>query len=139
MRPDSKRSTSATDTDRAIFERERALARPRVPVPAHRARAGHRSRPSGLGQGSTPEEIDASIEEIKQRSESISPTSRAANEPQPFRGAAMPSVPPVGPMEQLPSYETLTPEVIGAMDIDTYKRIASNSYKRLDPQRQRGR
>ena len=34
----------------------------------------------------------------------------------------MPSVPPVGPMEQLPSYETVVARDIAAMDMDTYKR-----------------
>jgi hypothetical protein len=38
-----------------------------------------------------------------------------------MRGAA-PTAPPVGPMEQLESYESLTPEDISSMDMETYKK-----------------
>ena len=65
--------------------------------------------------GNSIEEVDASIEFIKERSAAIAANyaAAAAQQQQPFRsGTAMPSVPPVGPMEQLPSYEQLTPEDI---------------------------
>jgi hypothetical protein len=90
--------------------------------------------------GSSPEEIDQSIEFIKERSQIIASNfAAAAEQRQPFRGGtAMPSVPPVGPMEQLPSYEQLTPEAIRDMDIDTYKRYRTQLLQATNPNRRRG-
>ena len=140
MRTELETLNQRYDTDRAIFERERAIAE------AQQYRIQRMEQEPDivpelrdLVRGDTPEEIDASIEEMKARSESIFANMRAAIEPQPFRGAAMPSVPPVGPMEQLPSYETLTPEDIRGMDIDTYKRHREQLLRATNPQRQRGR
>ena len=129
------------DTDRAIFDRERALQE------AHAYRIARIEQESeyllpelrDLIGGDTPEQVDASIEEMKARSETIFNNIRAAAEPQPFRGAAMASVPPVGPMEQLPSYEQLTPEDIRGMDMDTYKRYREQLLRATSPNRQRGR
>ena len=74
---------------------------------------------------------------MKQRSEMIFQNLQAAQQPQPFRGAAMPSVPPVGPMEQLPSYEQLTPEDIRTMDMDTYKRYREQLLHATSPRQRR--
>jgi hypothetical protein len=76
---------------------------------------------------------------MKPRSEALFANMAAAQQPQPFRGAAMPSVPPVGPMEQLPSYEQLTPDDIKGMDMDTYKRYRQQLLQATSPNRQRGR
>lgn len=91
--------------------------------------------------GNSIEEIDASIEVIKQRSEVISANfaAAAAQQQQPFRAGAMPSVPPVGPLEQLPSYEQLSPEQIEAMDMDTYKRHRPQLLQAASQQQRRGR
>jgi hypothetical protein len=128
------------ETDRAVFERERALQQA---AQYRQERIDQESEfifPElrDLVQGSTPDEVDRSIEEMKQRSEMIYQNLQAAQQPAPFRGAAMPSVPPVGPMEQLPSYEQLTPEDIRAMDMDTYKRYREQLLNATSP-RQRGR
>jgi hypothetical protein len=79
-------------------------------------------------QGSTPEEIDQSIEVMKERTASVL-ANFAAAEPPPVpyqRIGASPTAPPVGPMEQLPSYEQLTPEDIRGMDMDTYKKYRTH-------------
>ncbi len=132
--------------DRAIFEREQALAG----LAIYRRERIDQESPYILPelrefvQGETPEEVDQSIEFIKQQSLAISANFAAAadqamaQQQQPFRGAAMPSVPPVGPMEQLPSYEQLTPEVIAAMDNETYKRYRPQLLQQANPYR-RGR
>jgi hypothetical protein len=129
------------DTDRAIFERERALQE------AHAYRSARIEQESeyilpelrDLIGGDTPEAVDASIEEMKARSETIFNNIAAAAQPQPFRGAAMASVPPVGPMEQMPSYEQLSPDDIRTMDMDTYKRYREQLLRATSPNRQRGR
>ena len=127
------------ETDRAIFDRERSL---QEAAQYRQARIDQESEfifPElrDLVQGSTPDEVDRSIEEMKQRSEMIFQNLQAAQQPAPFRGAAMPSVPPVGPMEQLPSYEQLTPEDIRAMDMDTYKRYREQLLNATSPRQRR--
>lgn len=91
--------------------------------------------------GSTPEEIDQSIAVLKERSEIISANfaAAAAQQQQPFRGGVSPSTPPVGPLEQLPSYEQLSPEQIEAMDMDTYKRHRTQLLQAASQQQRRGR
>lgn len=129
------------DTDRAIFERERALTEAREYRLARIEQEAEFILPElrDLVRGDTPQDVDASIEEMKQRSEAIFNNMAAAQAPQPFRGAAMPSVPPVGPMEQLPTQEQLSPDQIRAMDIDTYKRYREPLLQAISQQRQRGR
>jgi hypothetical protein len=90
-----------------------------------------------LISGDTPESIDASIEVMKARTEQIFTNMAAANQPPiPFqpRGAA-PTAPPVGPMEQMPSYESLTPDDIRGMDMDTYKRYRPQLLQATNPNR----
>jgi chromosome segregation ATPase len=129
------------DTDRAIFERERALQEAQQYRLARIEQESEYLLPElrDLVGGDTPEAVDASIEEMKQRSEAIFNNIAAAQQPQPFRGAAMASVPPVGPMEQMPSYEQLSPDDIRGMDMDTYKRYREQLLRATSPQRQRGR
>ena len=140
MRSEIESLNSRYETDRAVFERERAM------LEAQQYRQARLDQEPeiipelrDLIRGDTPEEVDRSIEEMKARSESIIGNMRAAMEPQPFRGTAMPSVPPVGPMEQLPSYEQLTPEDIRGMDMNTYKRYREQLLAASSPNRQRGR
>jgi len=128
--------------ERAIFEQERRLTelteyrRDRIEQEQEYILPDLRDFVSG----SSPEEIDASIEVLKQRSEIISSNfaAAAAQQQQPFRGGPMPSVPPVGPLEQLPSYEQLSPQAIAEMDMDTYKRHRPQLLQAASQQQRRG-
>jgi hypothetical protein len=110
------------EADKAIYERENQL---RELEDYRRDRLEQESEwimPElrDFVRGDSPQEIDASIEAIKQRTEQILASITQASQQLP-RSAA-PTAPPLGPMEQMPTYETLTPEDIRAMDMDTYKR-----------------
>lgn len=133
----------ASAAERAIFDQERRL---NELVEYRRARVDQEQEfilPDlrDFVGGSTIEEIDQSIEVLKQRSEIISANFAAAaqQQQQPFRGGVMPSTPPVGPLEQLPSYEQLSPEQIEAMDMDTYKRHRTQLLQAASQQQRRGR
>lgn len=141
MRSEISTLNERYEMDRAVFERERAM---------HEAQAYRQARIEQESEyilpelrdligGDTPDQVDASIEEMKARSEAIFNNMAAAAQPQPFRGAAMPSVPPVGPMEQLPQHETLTADDIRNMSMDDYKRYREQLLRATNPQRQRGR
>lgn len=125
--------------DRAIFEQEQR----RVQVANYRRDRIEQEQEFIIPElrdfiaGDTPEEIDASIEAMKQRSESIIGNVAAAQQPQ-FRGTVMPSVPPVGPMEQLPSEQSLTPEEIKGMDMKTYERYRDQLLRATNPNQRRG-
>jgi hypothetical protein len=92
--------------------------------------------------GDTVQAVDASIEVMKARSEQIFANMAAANQQlPPFqqpRGAA-PTAPPVGPMEQMPSYESLTPDDIRGMDMETYKKYRGQLLQATSPQRRQQR
>jgi hypothetical protein len=128
------------DADRAIFERERTFnelsnyRRDRIEQEQEFILPELRD----LISGDTVEAIDASIETMKARTNQIF-ANLQANQPAPYqpRGAA-PTAPPVGPMEQMPTYENLTPEDIKGMDMDTYKRYRNQLLAATNPQR-RGR
>jgi hypothetical protein len=130
------------EADRAVFDQERRLAevneyrRARIEQEAEYIDPNLRD----MIAGNSVEEVDQSIEFIKERSAAIAANYAAASQQaQPFRGGTvMPSVPPVGPMEQLPSYEQLTPEDIKGMDIDTYKRYRTQLLQATNPNRRRG-
>ena len=128
------------DADRAVFDRERQFnelqeyRRMRVEQESEFILPELRD----LITGDNPAAVDASIEVMKARTEQIFANLSAANQPvmpQP-RGAA-PTSPPVGPMEQLPSYESLTPEDIKGMDMETYKRYRSQLLQATSPNRGR--
>jgi hypothetical protein len=112
------------EADRAVFEKERQLQevigyrRDRIEQESEYIMPELRE----FVAGDTFEQVDASIEAMKARTESIINNMAAAQQPPPFRGTAMPSVPPVGPMEQLPTDQTLTPADIQGMDMQTYAR-----------------
>jgi hypothetical protein len=128
--------------DRAIFEQERRLAE----IEAYRRDRIEQEQEYILPAlrefitGSTPEEVDAGIEYMKARSNEIAANFAAAaqqQQPQPFRGGAMPTVPPVGPLEQLPSYQDVSPDWVAGLSMDEYKRhrpqllqAASNAQRR---------
>lgn len=129
------------ETDRAVFEKERALADAQAYMRDRLEQEREFILPEmrQFVRGDTPEQIDESIEEVKRLTESVFTNLAAGQEPAPApfqqpRGAS-PTAPPVGPMEQLPSYQSLTPEDIAGMDMETYKRYrgqllpASNPYR----------
>ena len=130
------------DNDRAVYEKERQLQEAELYRRDRIAQEAEHIIPAlrDYIRGSTIEEIDAAIEDAKARSEDIFTNFVAANEQQPYqqRGASL-TAPPVGPMEQLPAYEQLTPEAIRDMDMDTYKRYRQQLLPATNPNRQRGR
>lgn len=129
---------SRYDSDRAIFEKERAFAqvqeyrRDRIEQETEFILPELRD----LVTGDTPEAVDASIEVMKARTAQIFANMAAAQQQLPFqpRGAA-PTLPPVGPMEQMPSYESLTPDDIRNMDMDTYKKYRAQLLQATNPAR----
>jgi hypothetical protein len=131
-------------TERAIFDKERQLAA----VEAYRRERLEQEEPYVLPElrdlvaGNTPEEVDAAIEFMKARTEAIAQNfAAAAQQAQtqvPFRGAAMPSVPPVGPLEQLPSSQPITQEFLDSMDMDTYKRHREQLLRMTNPKHRQG-
>lgn len=130
------------DADRAVFQKERDLQEAELYRRDRIAQEANEILPElrDFITGATPDEIDASIETMKQRTASVLANLVAAEPPQvPYqpRGAA-PTVPPVGPMEQLPSYETLTPEDIRGMSMDDYKRHRSALLQATSPSNRRG-
>lgn len=127
------------DADRAIFERERQFnelqdyRRQRVEQESEFILPELRD----LITGDNPAAVDASIEVMKARTEQIF-ANLATNAPPPLqpRGAA-PTSPPVGPMEQLPAYESLSPDDIKGMDMETYKRYRNQLLQATSPNRGR--
>jgi hypothetical protein len=127
------------DADRAVFEKERLFAqvqeyrRDRIEQESEYILPELRD----LISGDTPESIDASIEVMKARTEQIFANMQAAiPQPQiPFQRGAAPTAPPVGPMEQMPSYESLTPDDIRGMDMETYKRYRGQLLQATNPNR----
>ena len=127
------------DADRAVFEREREFndlmeyRRQRIEQESEFILPELRD----LVSGDNAAAIDASIESMKARTEQIF-ANTLANQPPPYqpRGAA-PTSPPVGPMEQLPSYESLTPDDIKGMDMETYKRYRSQLLQATSPRGRR--
>jgi hypothetical protein len=128
---------AAREQDRAVYEQERRLTelenyrRARIEQEAEWIIPQLRD----FVHGNTIEEIDASIEAVKERSESIFQDIAQSTRQQP-RGAA-PTAPPVGPMEQLPTYESLTPQDIAGMDMDTYKKYRDQLLAATNPARRR--
>lgn len=130
------------DADREVFQKERQLQEAELYRRDRIAQEQEFILPElrDFIQGTTPDEIDASIETMKARTSSVL-ANLVASEPPPVpyqpRGAA-PTVPPVGPMEQLPSYETLTPEDIRGMSMDDYKRHRAQLLQATSPNNRRG-
>ena len=91
-----------------------------------------------LVAGNNEEEIAASVAELKERTAIImsNMTEAATQQRQAMRGAS-PTAPPVGPMENLSTNQTLTPQDIATMDMETYRKhraqlipAASEAYRR---------
>jgi len=142
MRAEIERIRQTQETEREVFAKERMLQEAALYKRDRIAQESEYVIPElrHLVTGDTPEAVDASIEELKQMSASIINNLVQAEPPQvPYqpRGAA-PTSPPVGPMEQMPSYESLTPEDIKGMDMDTYKRYRSHLLQATSPNNRRG-
>jgi hypothetical protein len=129
--------------DRAVFDQERRL---NELTEYRRARIEQEQEfilPElrDMVAGNSVEEVDQSIDFMKQRTEIIAANfaAAAAQAPQqPFRGGAMPTVPPVGPLEQQPSYEQITPEWVAGLSMDEYKRHRQSLLQATNPNRRRG-
>lgn len=117
------------EQDRAVFERERRFQE----ITQYRqARVDQESEyimPElrDLIVGNSEEEIDASIDEMKARTAAIMSNIQGAvqEQRQTLRGAA-PTAPPVGPLEQMETYESITPDDIRSMDMETYKKYRAS-------------
>ena len=132
-------------TDRAIFEREQELAR----IEQYRRQRLEQEQEEiipalwDMVSGNTPEEVETSIQFMKDRSNVIASNFAAAaaqsQQPQvPFRGAAMPSVPPVGPLEQLPLSVPVTDDLVKNMSMDDYKKNREHLLRMTNPNNRRG-
>lgn len=112
--------------DQAVYEMERRLAETEQYRMARLQQEGEFIIPElrDLVRGNTPDEIDASIMEMRQRTDAIMGNLSAVTSPQqaPVYRAAAPTAPPVGPMETASTTQRLTPDDIRSMDIETYKR-----------------
>lgn len=113
------------ERDRALFEQDRRLMEIEQYRQARLDQDAEYIMPElrDLIRGNSEAEIDASIEEMKIRTEAIMQNVNAAvvEQRQMQRGVA-PTAPPVGPLEQSSTYESLSPEDIRGMDLETYKK-----------------
>jgi DNA repair exonuclease SbcCD ATPase subunit len=127
------------EQDRAVYEMERRVVELDQYRQARLEQEAEFIIPQlrDLVRGNNEQEIDMSIEEMKARTDDIMGNiSAVVSQPTPMYRGAAPTSPPVGPMEQLSTQQTLTPEDIRSMDIETYKRYrdqllasASRSYR----------
>lgn len=128
------------ERDRALFEREKQM----MELDQYRQAAIEQNANDimpelrDLIHGNNEEEIHQSIEEMKQRTAIILENMSGAQQAQrqAMRGVA-PTAPPVGPMENSAEYQSLTPEDIRSMDMETYRKYrdklipaASQAYRR---------
>jgi hypothetical protein len=113
------------DRDRALFEQERRLMEIDQYRQARIEQDAEYIMPElrDLIRGGTEDEIESSIEEMKIRTEVIMQNMNAAafDQRQMQRGVS-PTAPPVGPMEQASTYESLSPDDIRGMDMETYRK-----------------
>lgn len=117
------------EQDRAVFERERRFNELEQYRQARIAQESEYIIPElrDLITGNSENEIDAFIEEMKARTAAIMGNFEvsASAQRQSMRGAA-PTAPPVGPLEQMETYESITPDDIRSMDMETYKRYRAS-------------
>lgn len=126
------------DRERALREREQAFSdlkdyrRNRLDQEAHTIMPELRD----LVAGDSEEAIEASIVAMQQRTEAILASVQGAvtQQRQQVRGVGI-TAPPVGPMEQQTTFETLTPEDIRTMDMQTYAKYRDALLRQTSPQR----
>lgn len=141
MRSEIETINQRYEQDRAVFDRERALVEAAQYRMARIEQEAEYIMPElrDLVYGDDPQTIDASIEEMKARTQSIVGNLQAQFQaPVPFRGAASPSLPPLGPMEQMPTTQQLSPDDIRNMSMDDYKKYRQQLLAATSP-RNRGR
>ena len=108
----------------ALLDKERQLRE----VETYRQRRVHESQDEiipeliDLVAGNTPEEIEASVEILRQRSAAIIESIQQATQPSRVRGVVVTS-PSVGPMETQTEYQTLNAEDIRNMTMDQYVKM----------------
>lgn len=85
--------------------------------------------------GSSIEEIDASVEAMRERTAAIMQNiaADAQVQRQSMRGVTPVGAPPVGPMEQAPSYENLTAEQIRNMSMEEYRQHRDRLLRAASP------
>ena len=136
-----KETESQYATDRAIFDQERRLAEMETYRRQRIEQEQEEIIPAlwDMVSGNSPEEIEQSIVYMKERSNVIAQNFAAAaaqsQQQVPFRGAAMPSVPPVGPLEQLPSNVPVTDALVKNMSMDDYKKNREQLLRMTNPNR----
>lgn len=120
---------SRYEQDRAVFDQERRFTELEKFRQDRVAQESEYIIPElrDLIRGNSEEEIDASIDEMKARTAAIMGQLEASVsvQRQSMRGAA-PTAPPVGPMEQMETYESITPDDIRSMDMETYKKYRAS-------------
>lgn len=114
------------ENDRAVYDMERRLAELERYRTERLQQEGDFILPElrDFIRGNTIEEIDQTLEDAKYRTDAIINNISAVTSQQsmPMPRGASPTAPPVGPLEQMQTYQSLTPEDIRSMDIETYKR-----------------
>jgi hypothetical protein len=117
------------EQDRAVFERERRFTELEQYRQERIAQESEYIIPElrDLITGNSEQEIDGFIEEMKSRTAAIMGQfeASASTQRQAMRGAA-PTAPPVGPLEQMQTYESITPDDIRTMDMETYKKYRAS-------------
>lgn len=108
----------------ALLEKERSLR----DLETYRQRRMHEEQEAiipeliDLVAGGSPEEIEASVEILKQRSAAILASVQQATTPRTVKGAPV-TAPPIGPMETQTEYQTLTADDIRNMSMDQYVKM----------------
>ena len=117
------------EQDRAVFERERRFTELEQYRQERIAQESEYIIPElrDLITGNSEQEIDGFIEEMKSRTAAIMGQfeASASTQRQAMRGAAS-TAPPVGPLEQMETYESITPDDIRTMDMETYKKYRAS-------------
>jgi hypothetical protein len=117
------------EQDRAVFERERRFTELEQYRQERIAQESEYIIPElrDLINGNSEQEIDGFIEEMKSRTAAIMGQfeASASTQRQAMRGAAS-TAPPVGPLEQMETYESITPDDIRSMDMETYKKYRAS-------------
>jgi DNA repair exonuclease SbcCD ATPase subunit len=108
----------------ALLDKERQLR----DLETYRQRRIHESQEEiipeliDLVAGNTPEEVEASVEILRQRSAAIIESIQQATQPSRVKGAAVTS-PSVGPMETQTEYQSLNADDIRNMTMDQYVKM----------------
>ena len=108
----------------ALLDKERQLRE----VETYRQRRLHESQDEiipeliDLVSGNTPEEIEASVEILRQRSAAIIESIQQATQPSRVKGVSV-TAPSVGPMETQTEYQTLNADDIRNMTMDQYVKM----------------